>query len=102
MVGIFETREAKTLGREVEKKIQKTKKKVRRELKHQINEFTADEDRTGAKTPSRDKPNRANHDAPSGKSLETERAAEHTDDDRQALKQLFTQKLREATNSQDE
>lgn len=101
MVGISETREAKTLGHEVEKKFRKTKKEVRRELKNQLKEFTADDDRPAGKAASRSEPDPVEHDGPSGKHAETEKEAEHSNEDRQALKQLFTQKLRAATSSQD-
>jgi hypothetical protein len=96
VVGISETKEAKILGTEVGKKYKKTKKKVTREIKGQINEFTADEKKSSSKTSSRGTPNNDGDD--DGPEEKTQKA-EHTDNDRRALKRLFKQKLQGVENN---
>jgi hypothetical protein len=99
MVGITETKEAKTLGNEVEKKYKKTKKKVTREVKDQINEMTSDEKKSSSKDSSRGSRDTRQIDDKSGANADKDKQAEHSENDRQALERLFKQKLRDVADN---
>jgi ABC-type sugar transport system substrate-binding protein len=99
MVGISETKEAKTLGNEVGKKYKKTKKKVTREIKDQIKELTVDEKKSSSKASSTGAQDKNRDDNPTEESAKEGEQAEHSDNDRQALKRLFKNKLRDVANN---
>jgi hypothetical protein len=99
MVGISETREAKTLGNEVEKKYKKTKKKVTREIKDQIKDLAADEKKSSSSASLTGAQDKSGADDTAEENAEKDEQAEHSDNDRQALKRLFKQKLRDVANN---
>jgi hypothetical protein len=99
MVGISETREAKTLGNEVEKKYKKTKKKVTREIKDQIKELAADEKKASSNASLTGANDKSGAGDTAEENAENDEQAEHSDNDRQALKRLFKNKLRDVANN---
>jgi hypothetical protein len=99
MVGISQTKEAKNLGNEVEKKYKKTKKTVTREIKGQITEMTSDENKSSSKASSGKARNTNQADDKTGENAEKDDQAEHSATDRQALERLFKQKLRDVADN---
>jgi hypothetical protein len=91
LVGISKTREAKTLGVEVDKKYKKTKKKLTKEIKKKVSDISDDASKTAKPVTKAAKK--------AGKSitesLDSDKPAEHSKKDQNALKELFKDKIDE-------
>ena len=89
LLSIAETREAKTLGTEMEKKYQQTEQRIKTEIKSTISNL--------AESNARDSKNKASApravDQASGSKPDADVPADISEQDRQALKQLFRRKI---------